>query len=457
MKSEDCIDYALGEMPTPRREAFERELAESPELLQSLEETTAWLDTLREASRPTEALDATRREFLLAACRSNISTRRRRAKIIRLAVPLSLAAVALFGLLLARPGPGPFRNASPLGAGSGSVHYEPVGSEILSATARIQNAESVLSQQISNAVSLNKIPPGGQLEIQKKSECAAINVEKPAPRLAVKTASPRHTRLTEKNPFLDTKKFPEVAMPLSDSYESYAQIRQDILDGKLPDPASIRIDELLNAFTYDFDKPAVASGPFAVTLEAGKSPWNPDRLLVKVGLKISDPPAGSDLSSFRDIMLSVRFQPAKVASHRLIGYEKNNAPARSLARLPFAKPLTVTALYEIVPHARTAASPHDTLLTAIVHYRTPRHHSCQHMVTTCSASGIPPLEESSTDYRFAAAVAAFGMKLAGNPEAENISWSAIETLAANSLGADPDGQRADFTNLVAKASRLAAG
>jgi hypothetical protein len=49
------------------------------------------------------------------------------------------------------------------------------------------------------------------------------------------------------------------------------------------------------------------------------------------------------------------------------------------------------------------------------------------------------------------------MKLAGNPEAENISWSAIETLAANSLGADPDGQRADFTNLVAKASRLAAG
>ena len=67
MKSEDCIDYALGEMREPRREAFERELAESPELLQSLEETTAWLETLREASRPAEAIDASRREFLLAA------------------------------------------------------------------------------------------------------------------------------------------------------------------------------------------------------------------------------------------------------------------------------------------------------------------------------------------------------------------------------------------------------
>jgi Ca-activated chloride channel family protein len=175
-------------------------------------------------------------------------------------------------------------------------------------------------------------------------------------------------------------------------------------------------------------------------------------------LKISNPSAGPDVSSFRDIMLSVRFQPAIVASHRLIGYEKNNAPAHSLDRLPSAKvPLTVTALYEIMPHAGTAASPHDTLLSAIVHYRTPRQHSCQHMVTTYPASAIPPLEESSTDYRFAAAVAAFGMKLAGNPEAEDIKWSAIENLAANSLGADPDGQRADFTNLVAKASLLAAG
>jgi hypothetical protein len=158
MKSEDCIDYALGEMRKPRREAFERELAESPELLQSLEDTTTWLDTLREALRPAEALDATRREFLLAACRSNISTRRRRAKIIRLAVPLSLAAVALFGLLLARPGPGPFRNASPLGAESGSVYYEVIDSVIEHAAARKPEALNYLLEKTENLFFLSPPP-----------------------------------------------------------------------------------------------------------------------------------------------------------------------------------------------------------------------------------------------------------------------------------------------------------
>jgi Ca-activated chloride channel family protein len=193
-------------------------------------------------------------------------------------------------------------------------------------------------------------------------------------------------------------------------------------------------------------------------LEAGPSPWNPDRLLVKVGLQVSDPSAGPDISSFRDIKLSVRFHPGKVSSHRLVGYEKNNTPAQSLDLLDSAQaPFTVTALYEIEPTPRLTGSPRDTLLTAILHYKTPLQNFCQHMVATYPASAIPPLEESSTDFRFAAAVAAFGMKLAGNPEAENISWSAIENLAANSLGADPDGQRADFTNLVAKASHLAAG
>jgi Ca-activated chloride channel family protein len=79
------------------------------------------------------------------------------------------------------------------------------------------------------------------------------------------------------------------------------------------------------------------------------------------------------------------------------------------------------------------------------------------MVATYPASAIPAADQNSTDFRFASAVAAFGMKLAGNPEAKNIPWSDIEKLASANLGPDPDGQRADFANLVAKASRLAAG
>jgi Ca-activated chloride channel family protein len=78
------------------------------------------------------------------------------------------------------------------------------------------------------------------------------------------------------------------------------------------------------------------------------------------------------------------------------------------------------------------------------------------MVASYPVSAIPAADQNSTDFRFASAVAAFGMKLAGNPETQNIAWSAIENLAAANLGPDPDGQRADFANLVARASRLAA-
>jgi hypothetical protein len=450
MKTEDCIDYAFGEMRGRRREAFERELTESELLLQSLQETTDWLETLRQLSRPADSLDSTRREFLLAACHTNIASRERRSKIIRFTIPLSLAALALFVFHLAEPSPQALHNQTP--ASNGSVHYEPV--------LPLDHAKNINSQT-SNALASSKKSPASSIQAERKqTSCATTDVERPSFSNPISAESPRHTRETEDNPFLDARQIPETWMPLSDSHAFYAQIRSDILAGKLPDPASIRIDELINAFTYEFDqKPA--SGPFAILLEAGPSPWNSGRLLVKIGFQINDTPspAHPDVSSFRDIMLSVRFNPAEVASHRLIGYEKNGALSQTLDQLPVAKsPFTTTTIYEIEPaNSPTQSNSNENLLLATLHYKTPVQNVCQHMVASYPVSAIPAADQNSTDFRFASAVVAFGMKLAGNPEVENITWSAIKKLASANLGPDPDGQRADFANLVAKASRLAAG
>jgi hypothetical protein len=67
---------------------------------------------------------------------------------------------------------------------------------------------------------------------------------------------------------------------------------------------------------------------------------------------------------------------------------------------------------------------------------------------------IPAEGQNSTDFRFATAVAALGLKLSQNVEAESMPWSAILQLAANNLGPDTDGQRADFVDLIQRASRL---
>jgi hypothetical protein len=67
---------------------------------------------------------------------------------------------------------------------------------------------------------------------------------------------------------------------------------------------------------------------------------------------------------------------------------------------------------------------------------------------------IPADGQNSTYFRFVSAVIAFGMKLAQNSDAISMSWSKIQQLAANNLGPDTDGQRADFVDLIHRASRI---
>jgi Ca-activated chloride channel family protein len=59
----------------------------------------------------------------------------------------------------------------------------------------------------------------------------------------------------------------------------------------------------------------------------------------------------------------------------------------------------------------------------------------------------------STDYRFAASVAAFGMILRDSPYKGNASLSAVLDMAEGSKGQDRAGYRAEFIDLVKKASR----
>jgi Ca-activated chloride channel family protein len=93
-------------------------------------------------------------------------------------------------------------------------------------------------------------------------------------------------------------------------------------------------------------------------------------------------------------------------------------------------------------------------LTLKIHQRPPGATHCQLAVFRVESSTPESFEKNSVDFRFVAAVAAFGMKLRHSPDAANIAWTKIEQIAAGSLGADPDGQRSDFAKLVAKASRL---
>ena len=467
MNTTDCIDYALGEMHGERREAFEQALADSTELQQELKETIALFGTLQRVSKSTEGFDSARRERLLAACQKNIAARKQRSNIIRFAIPLSLAAIILITLTIGFLSPGTHPPselvAVPVPAATATPDAVPLDSRAIVGQRIAKESSSVTAWPAAASSSPQDEPnettaiytTGGKLEIQSAEggcDFVALEGSTSVPPLVQRT--PKHTRSTEDNPFIPTSKAAETIMPLSTTTDSYAAIRKSIRSGILPAPSTIRTDELVNAFSYSFDR-ATIRGPFAIDIEAGKAPWNPARVLVKVGIQVRNP---SDYSSIllKSLMVSLKFDSNLVAGYRLIGYEKNGQPAnivKSLSRPGI--PLTLTAIYELEPApGLTNAAAQTPLFNLVIHYKFPNDSDCIHASVQYPVGSIPAEGQNSTDFRFATAVAALGLKLSQNVEAESMPWPAILQLAANNLGPDTDGQRADFVDLIQRASRL---
>lgn len=68
---------------------------------------------------------------------------------------------------------------------------------------------------------------------------------------------------------------------------SYANVRRFIRQGQLPPTDAVRIEELLNYFSYADTQPNDRH-PFAVSTELAASPWSADNLLLKIGVKAVD-------------------------------------------------------------------------------------------------------------------------------------------------------------------------
>ena len=65
-----------------------------------------------------------------------------------------------------------------------------------------------------------------------------------------------------------------------------------------------------------------------------------------------------------------------------------------------------------------------------------------------------PLQQASSDTRFAVAVAAYGQLLRGGQYTGKWGWSDTRTLAQGALGKDEFGLRAEFVELLQAAESL---
>jgi Ca-activated chloride channel family protein len=176
----------------------------------------------------------------------------------------------------------------------------------------------------------------------------------------------------------------------------------------------------------------------------------------------------------KDVKLQVEFNPAKVASYRLIGYENRllrkedfNNDAKDAGDIGAGH--SVTALYELVPPGAgdatgrvdplkyqsthvTATSPE--LLTLKLRYKEPESETSKLLTYAVNDTGAE-LASASDNLRFAAAVAEFGMLLRDSKHKGDATYDEVRQLAQKSLGRDYEGYRRDFLKMIDDAQHLA--
>ncbi|MBA2271944.1 MAG: von Willebrand factor type A domain-containing protein [Chthoniobacterales bacterium] len=160
----------------------------------------------------------------------------------------------------------------------------------------------------------------------------------------------------------------------------------------------------------------------------------------------------------KDVEIEVVFNPARVSSYRLIGYDnggrRNEDSTRdALDGGDIAAGHTVTALYQIVPNAIDAGAARGDLLRLKLHHKQPG--GSERVTTEHSLHGeAVGWAQAPADFRFVAAVAQFGMILRDSPHKGNGTLANVLDAAQESKGADSAGYRAGFVELVRQAQTL---
>jgi Ca-activated chloride channel family protein len=187
---------------------------------------------------------------------------------------------------------------------------------------------------------------------------------------------------------------------------------------------------------------------------------------------------GTLLTLAKDVKIQVEFNPARVAEYRLLGYEN-----RMLRREDFNNDRvdageigaghSVVALYELTPVGSpaglidplrygTATAPDhapkthgDEYAFVRLRYKAPDAGNSEllsHPVT--QAARVASLADTTDDFRFSSAVAAFAQHLRGAIHLRDFGYPDILALARGSRGPDHHGYRADFVRLVRLAQSL---
>src|SRR5262249_5882620 len=98
------------------------------------------------------------------------------------------------------------------------------------------------------------------------------------------------------NPFVAVSQQPLATFSSDVDTASYANVRRFLTRNQLPPKDAVRIEELINYFSYEYPQ---AAGPNPITgnMEVAAAPWSPQHRLLRVGIKAKDVPMGQKPSN----------------------------------------------------------------------------------------------------------------------------------------------------------------
>jgi Ca-activated chloride channel homolog len=176
----------------------------------------------------------------------------------------------------------------------------------------------------------------------------------------------------------------------------------------------------------------------------------------------------------KDVKIQVESNPSKVGAFRLIGYENRimahqdlNDDTKDAGEIGAGH--HVTALYEIVPagtieslpgidplkytKAASSAAPSNESFTVKLRYKRPDGDTSRLLEYGVVDAG-QSFANASDDFKFASAVAGFGMLLRDSPDKGSITYPGVLEIAGSTLSKDPSGYRQEFVAAVRQAKAL---
>ncbi len=288
-----------------------------------------------------------------------------------------------------------------------------------------------------------------------------------------------YARIREQR-FLKTMNNPLSTLSIDVDTASYSNVRRFLQQGQLPPQDAVRIEEFINYFDYDYPQPEDPR-PFAFDLELSACPWAEEHLLLHIGLQgrkiaYEDLPPNNlvfllDVSGSMDTpnklpllkesLLLLTGQMRSIDTLR----EAKKALVTEIAgtlysiandvkiQIEFNPAVAATKLrYQTLEVAEDAQGTGELLLIKF-RYKSPGESQSSFFEQPIFFDPLP-LSETSNNFRFSAAAAAFALILRGSEHKGSATYDLSLRLAEGSLGLDREWYRKEFLGLVKAAQWL---